>query len=479
MDGDEGGGGFENHHVDPTPQSAEDSFPGGTVYEQPFQNDDSFATPPSGGNVTDLVQAAGRRRVEEEQIMADRQPPSFAVSSPFKFKVHDPCMVMPDSTMELAYWIYNVTTTTTLEVWEKKDNKVQHRFSDFVWLRDEIVQDHPGYIVPPLPDSNVKGHLEKVVLSDATHLNFRQRALTKFLVAVGAHPVLRDSPLLKGFCQLERAEFDAFKVQRKKDRAEREPSKMTQLGQKSKEGWFRVKGAFSKGGGQEKEQTAGKRGDQKLVECKAHATLMEGTIGHGRNQLKAEIDARKALEKSMKSLGEALSRVGDLEKTEETAQDDTSLSGDFDGLGIYAVAIGKLNRDQADKEGLLVLEMLTYYAGAYAAIRAVLTRLQRYEFTMFTWKDELDSAEAALAKAKDKDRAKAEKLKEEKEQGHSQSKEKFDKARDVFYREWEEFHERKRKDLRFIQKVMIELKVSYCRQTEKLQHKAILDPVFE
>ena len=163
----------------------------------------------------------------------------IGAKSQFVFRVCDPRMTMPDSAIDLAYWIYTVHTKAEASGWEA-ETKQSRRYSDFLWLRDQLCADHPGAIVPPLPEKNVKGQLEKIMLTNVELLSYRQRFLTKFLAAVGVHHVLKDSPHLKAFCQLLQAEWDTYKAAAKKVVQEAAPSGVTSIVQKSKEGWFKV-----------------------------------------------------------------------------------------------------------------------------------------------------------------------------------------------------------------------------------------------
>jgi hypothetical protein len=46
-----------------------------------------------------------------------------------------------------AYISYSVNTTVAGETYN-----VNRRFSDFVWLRDQLLQEHAGCVVPPVPE---------------------------------------------------------------------------------------------------------------------------------------------------------------------------------------------------------------------------------------------------------------------------------------------------------------------------------------
>ena len=60
------------------------------------------------------------------------------------------------------------------------------RFSDFVWLRDQLQRDCPGYIIPPVPDKVLNKFSADLVAA-------RQRQLERFLRRVASHPALMAS----------------------------------------------------------------------------------------------------------------------------------------------------------------------------------------------------------------------------------------------------------------------------------------------
>ena len=97
--------------------------------------------------------------------VADPIVEAVAGISKFQFRVTDPKMTMPEKATDLGYWIYHVVTKCELPGWGK-NLRVPRRYSDFVWLRDAVCYDNAGCIIPPLPEKNVKGQIEKIVLSD-------------------------------------------------------------------------------------------------------------------------------------------------------------------------------------------------------------------------------------------------------------------------------------------------------------------------
>ena len=68
---------------------------------------------------------------------------------------------------------------------------VIRRFSDFVWVREQLEAEHRGYIIPPVPDKVLMGKLSPDVVAA------RQRQLERFVQRVARHPALNTSSALR------------------------------------------------------------------------------------------------------------------------------------------------------------------------------------------------------------------------------------------------------------------------------------------
>ena len=73
---------------------------------------------------------------------------------------------------------------TDLDAFRAREFSVVRRFSDFVWVRQQLSQHHKGYIIPPLPEKRLMGRLDPDVVAA------RQRQLERFLTRVARHPAL-------------------------------------------------------------------------------------------------------------------------------------------------------------------------------------------------------------------------------------------------------------------------------------------------
>eukprot|EP01063_Lacrimia_lanifica_P021382 TRINITY_DN2869_c0_g1_i9.p1 TRINITY_DN2869_c0_g1~~TRINITY_DN2869_c0_g1_i9.p1 ORF type:complete len:480 (+),score=226.38 TRINITY_DN2869_c0_g1_i9:78-1517(+) len=379
--------------------------------------------------------------------------------------VCEPRMTMPDSAMALAYWIYSVVTKTDEEGWNG-GAKVSRRYSDFDWLREQIVHDFPGCIVPPLPEKTAKGHIEKVMLSNVELLSYRQRALTKFIQCAFAHHKVQTTPHLKAFCTLDDAAWEAHKSATKKENAEKDGGAIAGATASVKEGFFKM---FKK-----KEETAVDQEALKGLQEKAqYAKEMEETMLLAHDRLKRHIDDQVATGKSMAELSGFLNSAGDLESNA-----DDVLAQDMKNSGTYTSNLGRLYQDHAKKETIFVLEPLSFYIQTFIGIQAEAKRLQNLLTKAAVANDDKKSAEAAHEKASGEKKTKAKVSMLLATDVHEKTSKKCEDALALFAQEWENFHTNKVRDLRHVQKVFIELQVVHSSQQERLEHPPIQPAVF-
>ncbi|XP_076813432.1 sorting nexin-7-like [Clavelina lepadiformis] len=112
------------------------------------------------------------------------------------------------TTME-TYITYRVMTKTTRSTFDECEFEVRRRYQDFVWLRENLIEDHPTFIIPPLPAKFVmKGMLDRF---NSTFTETRCNALHKFLYRISKHPVVSFNDHFKTF--LTSKEFSAARKQ--------------------------------------------------------------------------------------------------------------------------------------------------------------------------------------------------------------------------------------------------------------------------
>lgn len=83
---------------------------------------------------------------------------------------------------------------------------VRRRFNDFVWLRDSLVRNYPGFYVPPLSEKGVKRSF------DVHYINERMKILQIFLDQITELPEIKASIYLLTFLKCKsRGQFSKMK----------------------------------------------------------------------------------------------------------------------------------------------------------------------------------------------------------------------------------------------------------------------------
>jgi len=122
--------------------------------------------------------------------------PAVASPSPPPSILEPPSSLAPTSVSLGGYRIVPASSygtgrhvVFTLEVAAGEDERwtVERRFSEFVWLRETLLRQLPGCLVPPLPDKQIVGRF------GAAFLEARRVGLSLFLDAVLEHPLLGQS----------------------------------------------------------------------------------------------------------------------------------------------------------------------------------------------------------------------------------------------------------------------------------------------
>ena len=93
------------------------------------------------------------------------------------------------------YVVYLITTTGI-------DYTVERRYSDFVSLRQEMMKDFPGSIIPPIPGKKIGGN------SDPEFIKERKFDLQIFIINALKHPLLNNYKLLKTFLTAQSKDWE-------------------------------------------------------------------------------------------------------------------------------------------------------------------------------------------------------------------------------------------------------------------------------
>mmetsp|Transcript_38886 Transcript_38886/g.86490 ORF Transcript_38886/g.86490 Transcript_38886/m.86490 type:complete len:651 (-) Transcript_38886:1015-2967(-) len=169
----------------------------------------AFEEQPLGEEPLSVVQSPA---VEQPAAKTDKSTPeisaepSLAASDdignqhadcPVHVWIKDPEKIETTNTLGIKthYYTYVVRTDSTLPGFTATGMECRRRFSEFDTLHKLLHTEYRGYFIPPLPQ---KSFIEGKIASE-DFLRLRRADLQAFLRAVAAHPVLRESEILKVF----------------------------------------------------------------------------------------------------------------------------------------------------------------------------------------------------------------------------------------------------------------------------------------
>ncbi len=94
-----------------------------------------------------------------------------------------------------SFTMYTVHTRTTSPLYQKPSFSVLRRYSDFLWLYEQLSINNPGVVVPPVPEKNTFGRF------DDQFVRQRRLALEKCIQKIADHPILGKDTDLKMFLE--------------------------------------------------------------------------------------------------------------------------------------------------------------------------------------------------------------------------------------------------------------------------------------
>eukprot|EP00759_Apiculatamorpha_spiralis_P044431 PhF_6_TR41352/c0_g1_i2/m.62778 len=316
-----------------------------------------------------------RKAQEVHDAPTQSKPPGSAFS--YTFKVTDP-KVSQSSILDFSFVSYQVITTTTNPKWKGPEAKVSRRYNDFFWFRTQLGLDYPGTIVPPIPPKDIQGTVEKVVMSSTALIEFRQRALTKFVSGVGSHELLAESEHLQKFCEATSDEWERFKTEKQRASAQDQPGVME-----------KAKKAFA---GAIKSQPPTDVGlDPKWPKLRNYMRGQRDALTVLKTYMDGLVQTRRDTYRTFLEIGGCLGRLSSVETIVDAA-DTAPTSRDSGNLNTYCKEVANLYGDQAMKEMCLVAESIFYYGGMYASALEALDTLTNVN-------GQLQSADGDMKKA--------------------------------------------------------------------------------
>ncbi|ORC92234.1 putative phosphoinositide-binding protein [Trypanosoma theileri] len=400
----------------------------------------------------------------------------------FEFRVLDPELRKGSGTLDLAYWTYRIRAHTTLPTYPRREMEALRRYSDFEWLRQQLCEAEPFCIVPPIPEKDVQGTLNKLVGSaseGAARLrDYRQRALRQFLVRVGAHPRLQSLPILQDFLEMDESEWER-KMKATQKTTDRFFS--TALGEGVNHALTRQWNSSSNnssaiteaGKAYSRVITDGKTDAHVWEETRLYIQQLEDSIKMLRERVQMLVDRRRSTSKALYDFGVAFEKVGEVEKGIES----TSLSDALIAVGQHSETLSSIYVEHAGDETKQVVETLSYYYGMCAAARETLKRVQhavqQVNSIAQNVQDLIAQKEKATTRGQTERVVKLENELKAMEERLELAAKSLKDGEIIFKDELQRFHRDKQYDVKLILKTFAELQLKYAVRMRETWEKLL------
>lgn len=195
-----------------------------SVTQQQQQNQESTAPAPSQKKPETATTESNKPATPVRNDSSSLELPSRAASPNGSVNDAEPLMSDTDYGLEVrvldpkkhseggpfssSFVAYTVQTKTTRENFSSHELNVLRRYSDFIWLREQMSLRFCGHIIPPLPP---KHNLKSGKTADPKFIETRRRGLERFIRRIAEHPVLSHSKCLRVFLESQAHEFTTAK----------------------------------------------------------------------------------------------------------------------------------------------------------------------------------------------------------------------------------------------------------------------------
>ena len=129
----------------------------------------------------------------EEPVVKEQPKPISPPPPTLQIQVLEPLQVGDKLSGRIEY---RVATKTSLP-YRNQTCSVMRRFSDFLWLYNQLLHKYPGVIIPPVPEKQAVGRFGEEFIET------RRVALQRFMHLTSQHEVLQLDSVLQQFCESE------------------------------------------------------------------------------------------------------------------------------------------------------------------------------------------------------------------------------------------------------------------------------------
>ncbi|PSC72138.1 sorting nexin 1 [Micractinium conductrix] len=277
-------------------------------------------------------------------------------NSEFEIRVADP---VRQGEGVAAYVSYKVLTRTSAPGY-REAAEVIRRFRDFVWLQKKLRREHPGVIVPALPEKNV---VEKYKMT-GEFIESRRAALTIFVNRVAAHPILKRSPDLQLFLEASETEF-GIEVSRS---GMEDPAVVQGAAKKTLSGAVSfLKELSHTASNLYHKRTDDEEEEAEYLKIRVYVYELERHLGEAQRQAGRLVRHQAELGEAVKEFGAAMGTLGRYE--------DAGLVGDsFGQLGERAQAVSALCGQTSESLATSFEAPLKEFVRTVAAVKKVMAR---------------------------------------------------------------------------------------------------------
>lgn len=359
-----------------------------------------------------------------------------------------------------AFISYKVNTKTDLPEFDMSQFSVIRRYSDFVWLFNQLSRDFKGYIVPPLPGKNVMNRFTPGFIET------RRRGIEKCLNRIARHDTLRGSDHFKAFLE---AKDDSFHIQKSAASDEAKSKK------KSFFSWITDTAASTYNnvrGSVKRERTPD---DVRFDEISEYVSQLEPQLLSVAKCTTAMVGREQDLGASLFDFGLAFTLMGQCESG-------ASLQAGLTKLGHTADSLSVQTKETADREKERFEEQLKDYIRVVGSVKlAMKRRNEALNDLMLAISNHAGKVEAhqALVGQPGKE-AKAQQAMDDvvvAQTKEDQAKKTFHVVQQILFKEFDRFRREKTEDFREIMLAYTKIRIEHCRAMEAEWNKLV--PVLE
>eukprot|EP00658_Telonema_sp_P-2_P075597 TRINITY_DN6522_c0_g1_i3.p1 TRINITY_DN6522_c0_g1~~TRINITY_DN6522_c0_g1_i3.p1 ORF type:complete len:369 (+),score=127.94 TRINITY_DN6522_c0_g1_i3:117-1223(+) len=243
----------------------------------------------------------------------------------------------------------------------------------------DVYKRQPFCIIPPVPEKDLNSTVDKLKGDENKDMiEYRKRALRKFLLRIGAHPFVATSRIFQDFLELDDTEWERRKKSPPPNEPERSTSAaFTSSGAVLTKAWTALANEDS-GPTQPSGPLADIPATPKMwSEFKDYLLSMELTLGH----LKVRMDqltsrryeASYALREFHTYFGKVGAGMNELDKQAAT----TNLGNAIIAISNHSNGLAKIYDEHAFEETRNVVENIKYYQRLCLSVRETLVRVEK------------------------------------------------------------------------------------------------------